>query len=319
MASISSSSAACYLLILFMCSSTARTQLSSSFYSSSCPELEGIVLNAMQKEVKKDHRLPASILRLFFHDCFVNGCDASVLLADNATFKGEQNALPNRNSIRRLDFIETIKSAVEASCKNTVSCADILAIAARDAVVLSGGPSWTVPLGRGDARTASQAAANSNIPPPSSTLSALITSFSKQGLDEQDLVALSGAHTIGFAHCTTFRSRLYNDSNINAAFAALKKRTCPRSGGDRNLAALEEHTPRGFDNSYYVNLLSRRGLLHSDQEFFNNGSADVVVRRYAKDLNAFYKDFAAAMVKMGNIRPLSGSNGEIRRVCSRAN
>ncbi|KAJ8465349.1 hypothetical protein OPV22_027901 [Ensete ventricosum] len=85
----------------------------------------------------------ASILRLFFHDCFVNGCDGSILLDDTATFTGEKNAGPNANSVRGFDVIDTIKSNVEAACPGTVSCADILALAARDGVVLLGGPSWT--------------------------------------------------------------------------------------------------------------------------------------------------------------------------------
>ena len=63
------------------------------------------------------------------------GCDASVLLDDTANFTGEQTAFPNRNSIRGLDVIGTVKAQVEAVCAQTVSCADILAVAARDSVV----------------------------------------------------------------------------------------------------------------------------------------------------------------------------------------
>ncbi|KAJ8470982.1 hypothetical protein OPV22_025325 [Ensete ventricosum] len=85
----------------------------------------------------------ASILRLFFHDCFVNGCDGSILLDDTSSFTGEKRAGPNANSVRGFEVIDTIKSNVEAACKATVSCADILALAARDGVVLLGGPTWT--------------------------------------------------------------------------------------------------------------------------------------------------------------------------------
>ncbi|CAA7410239.1 unnamed protein product [Spirodela intermedia] len=305
------------LVLLFVC--TAHAQLRPNFYSSTCPSLHRIVQNAMRTAIRNDRRLPASMIRLFFHDCFVNGCDASVLLADTATFTGEQNAFPNRNSIRGMDVVETIKSAVEASCNATVSCADILALATRDGVVLSGGPSWTVPLGRRDARTASQSAANSNLPGPSSSLSALISSFANQGLNLRELVALSGAHTFGVARCATFRNRIYNDANIEPVYARSTQTNCPRSGGDANLSPLDVTTPRAFDNAYYRNLLSRRGLLHSDQELFNNGSADSIVRSYAASSSVFFRDFAAAMVRMGNISPLTGSNGEIRLVCSRVN
>ncbi|XP_078431971.1 peroxidase P7-like [Wolffia australiana] len=315
----SSRSIACSLLVIFLCACTANAQLSANFYTRSCPNLPRIVQTAMRAAVRNDPRLPASIIRLFFHDCFVNGCDGSVLLADTPTFTGEQNAFSNRNSIRGMDVIETIKSAVEAACNATVSCADILALATRDGVVLSGGPSWTVPLGRRDARTASQSAANSNLPLASSSLSTLITSFQNQGLNLRDLVALSGAHTFGLARCVTFRNRIYNDTNIQPAFAATRRATCPQSGGAGDLAPLDVTTPNAFDNAYYINLMSRRGLLHSDQELFNNGSADSIVRGYANNRAAFFRDFVASMVKMGNIAPLTGSNGEIRRVCSRVN
>ncbi|KAJ8483645.1 hypothetical protein OPV22_016130 [Ensete ventricosum] len=116
----------------------------------------------------------ASILRLFFHDCFVNGCDASVLLDDTPTMIGEKNALGNANSLRGYEVIDAIKSRVEAACRSTVSCADILALAARDAVTLLGGPSWTVLLGRRDARTASMVAANANLPPASDSIGNLV-------------------------------------------------------------------------------------------------------------------------------------------------
>lgn len=67
--------------------------------------------------------------------CILKGCDASVLLKDNATFTGEQGAFPNKNSLRGFDVIDKIKAALEAECQGVVSCADILAVAARDSVV----------------------------------------------------------------------------------------------------------------------------------------------------------------------------------------
>ncbi|CAN7036799.1 unnamed protein product, partial [Brassica oleracea var. botrytis] len=170
-----------------------QAQLTTNFYSTSCPNLLSTVRSTVKSAVDSQPRTGASILRLFFHDCFVNGCDGSILLDDTSSFTGEQNANPNRNSARGFNVIDNIKTAVEAACPGVVSCADILAIAARDSVVLLGGPNWNVKVGRRDARTASQAAANSNIPAPTSSLSQLISSFSAVGLSTRDMVALSDA------------------------------------------------------------------------------------------------------------------------------
>ncbi|KAI5661899.1 hypothetical protein M9H77_21222 [Catharanthus roseus] len=308
-----------FVIILVIISSLcclSNGQLSPNFYASTCPNLQTIVRNAMTPAVNSERRIGASILRLFFHDCFVNGCDGSILLDDTATFTGEKTANPNRNSARGYELIDTIKTRVEAACSATVSCADILALAARDGTVLLGGPSWVVPLGRRDARTASLTGANNQIPPPSAPLSTLISSFSAKGLSARDMTALSGSHTIGFARCATFRSRIYNDTNIEAAFATTRRGNCPATAGtvDANLAPLDQ-TPARFDNNYYQNLIARRGLLHSDQELFNGGSQDALVRSYSNNDALFRSDFAAAMVRMGNISPLTGTNGEIRRNC----
>ncbi|KAL0903915.1 hypothetical protein M5K25_025978 [Dendrobium thyrsiflorum] len=322
MASISHTSsflALFILLLLLVCS--ANAQLSPNFYAATCPNLQSIVRSAMAKAVNKEPRMAASILRLFFHDCFVNGCDGSILLDDTTTFTGEKNAFPNKNSARGFEVIDAIKSSVEASCKATVSCADILALASRDGVVKLGGPKWTVALGRRDATTASQSTANSDLPGPSSTLSTLISKFAGKGLNARDMTALSGAHTIGQTQCQFFRSRIYNDDNINPSFATLRQGNCPQTsgGGDINLAPLDVQSPNKFGAEYYRNLLGSRGLLHSDQELFNNGTQDALVRQYSKNKNLFFSDFAVAMVKMGAITPLTGSNGEIRLNCRKVN
>ncbi|XP_021843815.2 peroxidase P7 [Spinacia oleracea] len=305
-------------IILAYLACLSNAQLSSKHYASSCPNLEKIVRKTMKQAVQKEQRMGASILRLFFHDCFVNGCDASLLLDDTSTFTGEKTAISNRNnSVRGFEVIDSIKTNVEASCKATVSCADILALAARDGVFLLGGPSWKVPLGRRDARTASLTAATNNLPPASSSLSNLTTLFNNKGLSPKDMTALSGAHTIGLARCVSFRRHIYNDTDIDANFAATRKVNCPLSNntGNTNLAPLDLQSPTKFDNSYYKNLIAKRGLLHSDQELYNGGSQDALVTRYSKSNAAFAKDFVAAIIKMGNISPLTGSSGEIRKNC----
>lgn len=311
------SSFAVFSLLFF--ASGASAQLSSSFYATSCPNALSTIKAAVTAAVNKERRMGASLVRMHFHDCFVNGCDGSVLLDDTANFTGEKTAGPNQNSLRGFEVIDTIKTNVEAICNQTVSCADILTVAARDSIVALGGPTWAVPLGRRDSKTASLSTANSDIPGPSSSLSGLIAAFSKKGLTASDMVALSGAHTIGQARCSLFRNRLYNEANIDASFATSLKANCPSSGGDSNLANLDVSTPTTFDNFYYKNLLNKKGLLHSDQVLFNNGSADAQVNTYNTNSAKFFTDFAAAMVKLGNISPLTGSSGEVRKNCRKTN
>ncbi|CAO2816974.1 unnamed protein product [Amaranthus hypochondriacus] len=309
-----------YLVVVSIGSSNA--QLTTNFYSTSCPNLFSTVKSVMQSAINKEARMGASILRMFFHDCFVNGCDGSVLLDDTSTFTGEKNAIPNKDSLRGFEVIDQIKTVVEKACPGVVSCADILAIAARDSVVILKGPTWNVNLGRRDATTASQSAANNNLAPPTSSLSDLITNYKNQGLSTTDMVALSGAHTIGQARCITFRTRVNNESNIDTSFATTRQSTCPSvpsNTTNNNLAPLDVQTPNTWDNNYYKNLINQKGLLHSDQQLFSGGSTNALVQTYSTNPTQFNTDFVNAMINMGNIKPLTGTNGQIRKNCRTIN
>lgn len=309
------------IYLLVASTGTSNAQLTPNFYSSSCPQLLSTVKPVVQSAIGKEARMGASLLRLFFHDCFVNGCDGSILLDDTPSFTGEKTANPNKNSARGFEVIDQIKTAVEKVCPGVVSCADILAITARDSVVSLGGPTWNVKLGRRDSKTASLSAANNNIPQPTFSLSSLISNFQNHGLSTTDLVALSGAHTIGQARCTNFRTRIYNESNIDASLAQTRRSNCPSTSGsgDNNLAPLDVQTPTSFDNNYFKNLVNQKGLLHSDQQLFSGGSTNALVQTYVSNPSRFNSDFVAAMIKMGDIKPLTGSSGEIRKNCRKTN
>ncbi|KAM4121540.1 hypothetical protein ACB094_01G013400 [Castanea mollissima] len=304
-------------LFLFMLG-IASAQLSSNFYSSSCPTALSIIQGAVNTAVSKENRMGASLLRLHFHDCFVNGCDASVLLDDTTNFTGEKTAGPNNDSLRGYEVIDTIKSQLEKQCPGVVSCADILAVAARDSVVKLGGTTWTVPLGRRDATIASFNDAQNNLPSPFSDLSALISAFSNKGFTAPEMVTLSGGHTIGQVKCSIIRTRIYNETNIDSNFAASLKKNCPSTGGDSNLSPLDQ-TARVFDNTYFKDLVIKKGVMHSDQQLFNGGSTDSQVNTYSQNSAMFFSDFGSAMIKMGNLSPLTGSNGEIRTNCRKTN
>uniref|UniRef100_A0A453APM1 Peroxidase n=1 Tax=Aegilops tauschii subsp. strangulata TaxID=200361 RepID=A0A453APM1_AEGTS len=350
-------SASCLgLVVLVAMASAASAQLSSTFYDTSCPNALATIKAGVTAALNTETRMGASLVRLHFHDCFVDGCDGSVLLADTGSFIGEQGAAPNNNSIRGMNVIDNIKTQVEAVCKQTVSCADILAVAARDSVVAVsstittvalmhvlmkhmpvvlvselwfgtnsahtkqlGGPTWTVLLGRRDSTTASKTNAENDLPPPTFDLQNLTTLFGNKQLSMTDMVALSGAHTIGQSQCRFFRDRIYNETNINTTFATSLRANCPQSGGDSSLAPLDTATPNAFDNSYYTNLMSQKGLLHSDQVLFNGGGADNTVMSFATSAATFNSAFTTAMINMGNIAPKTGTQGQIRLVCSKVN
>lgn len=57
------------LLCLFL---PCHGKLSTKFYAKSCPSVAAIVRSVMEQAVAKEPRMGASIIRLFFHDCFVN-------------------------------------------------------------------------------------------------------------------------------------------------------------------------------------------------------------------------------------------------------
>lgn len=311
--------AASFMFMLFLLNIACQAQISPAFYDSSCPNALGAIRTAIRSAIASDRRMAASLIRLHFHDCFVQGCDASILLDETSSIQSEKTALGNLNSARGYNVIDKAKTEVEKICPGVVSCADIIAVAARDASAYVGGPSYAVKLGRRDSTTASRTLANAELPAFFESLESLISRFQNKGLTARDMVALSGSHTLGQAQCFTFRERIYNHSNIDAGFASTRRRRCPRVGSDATLAPLDLVTPNSFDNNYFKNLMQNKGLLQSDQVLFNGGSTDSIVSEYSRNPARFRSDFGSAMIEMGDIGLLTGSSGQIRRICSAVN
>ncbi|XP_051140459.1 peroxidase 10-like [Andrographis paniculata] len=302
-------------------------QLDYKFYDNTCPNLTRIIRNGVWSAIANETRIAASLLRLHFHDCFVLGCEGSILLDDTSNLRGEKNALPNRNSVRGFEVIDQIKADVEKACPSTVSCTDILTLATRDAVFLSGGPFWPVPLGRRDGLTANETAANTDLPSPFEPLENITSKFVAKGLNLKDVVILSGGHTIGFAQCFTFKQRLFNfdgagnpDPLLETSLLDSLRGICPnQDNSDTNLAPLDVATVRKFDNSYFKMLVNNSGVLQSDQVLMTDNTTAACVLNYSKSLPLFLKDFAASMVKMSKIGVITGQEGQIRRSCRAVN
>jgi len=216
--------------------------------------------------------------------------------------------------------IDVAKAAVERRCKGTVSCADILTIAAELAVrQLSGGfISWRVPLGRKDGLVSTAASTNGKLPPPTASVALLKSIFAGVGLSTQQMVTLSGGHSVGVAHCSAFQSRLTPtvDPTLDPAYAAFLKRSCNSSS--TNVVNLDVTTPRFLDGVYYRNLQVKRGLLTSDQNLQNDPETQPLVAQNA-NFRAFGPKFQSAMIAMGNINVKTGNAGNIRLNCRKFN
>ncbi|XP_023516244.1 peroxidase 17 [Cucurbita pepo subsp. pepo] len=307
------------LPLFFHVPSVSPPKLRPDYYAESCPHAESIVRTVMHKALIREPRSVASVMRFQFHDCFVNGCDASMLLDDTPTMLGEKLSLSNINSLRSYEVVDEVKEALEKACPGIVSCADIIIMASRDAVALTGGPNWTVRLGRLDSLTASQEDSNQIMPSPRANASSLIDLFNKYNLSVKDLVSLSGSHSIGQGRCFSIMFRLYNQSGTGRPDPAIEPgfreelfKQCPQ-GGDENVTMNLDSTPYIFDNQYFKDLVGGRGFLNSDETLYTSAATRRYVRYFSKNQSAFFNAFVEGMLKMGDLQ--SGHPGEVRRNC----
>ncbi|KAK3042635.1 hypothetical protein RJ639_000887 [Escallonia herrerae] len=322
------------------------------FYRDTCPEAGAIVWRTM-KQIVFDHKnSTAQLLRLLFHDCFIEGCDASILLDDSSGNRSaERQAIPNK-TLKGFNFIDAIKEELEKACPGVVSCADIVVLATRDGIALSGGPFFPVLTGRRDGIQSFFDKAMAEIPRPDGNISETLRLFALRGFSERETVALLGGHNIGHFSCEFIQTRLSNfmgtgqpDTTIPSDFLEVMRRTCSErnissadDGGDApspmRARRLREFTKSmtyqdlstsissgpGFDAHYYQSLLRGRGLLFSDQQLMAYNKTAEVVKEYGlDDGKTFRLDFARAMIKLSAFGVLTGSRGEVRLTCSMLN
>ncbi|KAF6990885.1 hypothetical protein CFC21_008034 [Triticum aestivum] len=309
------------VLVAAVAATCARAQLHEKFYGESCPSVEDVVRKEMVRALSLAPSLAGPLLRMHFHDCFVRGCDGSVLL-DSANKTAEKDAKPNQ-TLRGFNFVEKVKAAVEKACPDTVSCADILALMARDAVWLvstttilskfanatspyvwkldsqccsimvffqSKGPFWEVPLGRRDGSVSISNETN-QLPPPTANFTVLTQLFAAKNLDSKDLVVLSAGHTIGTSHCFSFSDRLYNftgrvnptdiDHTLEPQYMAKLRNKCTSLNDNTTLVEMDPGSFRTFDLAYFKNVVKRRGLFHSDGALLTNAFTRAYVERHA--------------------------------------
>ncbi|XP_062086536.1 peroxidase 60-like [Humulus lupulus] len=288
--------------------------------------VEATVKAAMKLAFTNDSTIAAALLRMQFHDCFVKGCDASILLDGK---QSEKTATPNL-SVRGYEVIDSIKKTLEKSCRQVVSCADIIVMATRDAVSLASGGkvNYGVETGRLDGKVSN--ASNVNLPGPTISVSDSIKAFQQKGLGVNDMVYLLGGHTVGVAHCFLFQDRLYNfngtnkpDPTMDPMLVKELKPKCPQKLNIANTVFLDQ-TPSSsmvVDKAYFNQLVRKRGILKIDQDLAIARQTKDVVSQLAggKDYE-FAQKFGQAMVKLGRVEVITDTRkGEIRRSCNLKN
>ncbi|KAI4347664.1 hypothetical protein L6164_008455 [Bauhinia variegata] len=306
----------------------SESRLTLDYYQQSCPQFSKIIQDTITNKQITSPTTAGATLRLFLHDCLPNGCDGSVLISSNSFNKAERDndinlSLPGDG----FDVIVRAKTALELACPNTVSCADILAVATRDLVVMLGGPYYNVYLGRRDGRVSKSSLIDGHLPKPSMPMSQIIEIFSSKGFTVEEMVALSGAHTIGFSHCSEFTNNIYNFSNsspydpqYNPRFAQGLQKACADYRNNPTLSVFNDiMSPNKFDNVYFQNLPKGLGVLKSDQSLFNDPRTRPFVQQFAADQNKFFQAFSQAMQKLSLVGVQTGRRGEIRHRCDQIN
>ncbi|KVI10975.1 heme peroxidase [Cynara cardunculus var. scolymus] len=220
--------------------------------------------------------------------------------------------------VQGFDVIENAKAKLESVCPGVVSCADIVAMAARDAVAIddgfgqSHGPAYEVETGRKDGLVSNVELAD-RLPDWSNGKWLLYR-------------LISAAHTIGTTACFFMTQRLYNfkegggfDPSINPSFLPELTSTCPK-GGDVNLRLpMDRGSGETFDNQILQNIRSGLAVLQSDAQLMDDPTTKGIVNSYFETGASFEADFVNSIVKMGRIGTKDSSNGNIRRVCSSFN
>jgi peroxidase len=144
---------------------SAVAELRTDYYASTCPKLEVIVRSSVKQSMAQSPISAPAALRLFFHDCAVRvriytttfdggrgrpviqclirgyvrarqGCDASIMIVNSNGDDEWRNSDSQSLKPEGFQTILNAKAAVDsdAECRYKVSCADIMALAARESV-----------------------------------------------------------------------------------------------------------------------------------------------------------------------------------------
>ncbi|CAN4077315.1 unnamed protein product [Withania somnifera] len=291
------------LIVLFSSLAFSHAQLTLDYYAKTCPQFDSIMRDIAHQKQMQFPATAAAILRVFFHDCAVDGCDASILLRPTAFNKSELDYDINHSLAGdAFDLLNRLKTALELACPGP-----------------SGGPHYKVPLGRKDSLVSNISNVEPHLTRVNASVDLMIQKFQGMGFDVRDMVVLvGGGHTIGFAHCKEFAHRIFPtpDPSMNPILVDRLKIMCANFSVNTDMSAfLDVISPGNFDNVLFKNLMNGIGLLGSDQILYSDPRTKPFVELYANDPVAFANDFGRAMERVGNYQVKVGDQGEVRKRC----
>eukprot|EP00602_Paraphysomonas_sp_CaronLab_P000476 CAMPEP_0185018504 /NCGR_PEP_ID=MMETSP1103-20130426/1208_1 /TAXON_ID=36769 /ORGANISM="Paraphysomonas bandaiensis, Strain Caron Lab Isolate" /LENGTH=284 /DNA_ID=CAMNT_0027548341 /DNA_START=129 /DNA_END=983 /DNA_ORIENTATION=+ len=259
-----------------------------------------------------EHHCDPLFVRLAWHDA--GTYDASVGTAKwpkcggangSIRFQPEINYGANSGLSIALELLSGLKSKYP-----TVSWADIIQMASAVAIEHSGGPEIDMKYGRIDVASSEECAPDGNLPVgkspfPHGTSGAthLRRVFYRMGFGDKEIVVLSGAHTLGRAHKDRSgfgkESTQYTTGDVDPSGRGVVD--YGREGGSSWTKNWLE-----FDNSYFINLMNTVGdqellKLETDEALVVDDGFRKYVELYAKDLKAFFQDYAAAHKKLSEL------------------
>ncbi|KAF3337743.1 putative L-ascorbate peroxidase 6 [Carex littledalei] len=207
-------------------------------------------------------------------------------------FEAELKHGANAGLINALKLIQPIKDKYPG-----VTYADLFQLASATAIEEAGGPKIPMKYGRVDVTGPEQCPPEGKLPDagPPSPAQHLRDVFYRMGLDDKDIVALSGAHTLG-------RSRPER-SGWGKPETKYTKDGPGAPGGQSWTAQWLK-----FDNSYFRDIKEKRDedllVLPTDAALFDDPSFKVYAEKYAENQEAFFKDYAEAHAKLSNLGAL---------------
>ncbi|RAL44452.1 hypothetical protein DM860_011729 [Cuscuta australis] len=204
-------------------------------------------------------------------------------------FEVELKHAANAGLVNALKLLQPIKDKY-----SHVTYADLFQLAGATAVEEAGGPKIPMRYGRVDVSAPEQCPEEGRLPDagPPSPADHLRQVFYRMGLNDKEIVALSGAHTLG-------RSRP-DRSGWGKPETKYTKDGPGAPGGQSWTAQWLK-----FDNSYFKDMKEKRDedllVLPTDAALFEDPSFKVYAEKYAEDQEAFFNDYAQAHAKLSNL------------------